>query len=449
MRIRRSTNLTEGVIWEQILFFAIPLFLTNFLQQLYNAADLVIVGQFAGKEAMAAVGATGSISNMIIGMFMGLATGCSVVIAQKYGAGDYKGLYRAVHSAYCIAILGGIVLTIVGVIFTPNFLGWMGTPVEIIDDASKYMRLIFAGMIPLLMYNIAAGILRAVGNSRSPFFFLAFSVTCNIAMDLLFVAGFKMGVLGAALATFIAQLLASLFITWHLCRRDTAYRLHIKQIRLYRDVVRQIISIGIPAGLQSSVISLSNVLIQTEINSFGPNAIAGIAAAGRIDGFNFTALDAFAMAATTFSGQNLGAGLYDRVKKGARVSIGIVVLVSVTISAIAIIFVYPLLGLFNQNAEVLEYGANFMLVLAPFYWILGISQVMTGFVRGAGKSVLPMISALTGMCVLRMIFIYGMLAVWHNVRVIAWAYPFSWFITFSINFVYYMWGKWMPKKVEA
>lgn len=445
MLIRRNTNLTEGIIWQQILLFAIPLFLTNFLQQLYNAADLVIVGRFAGKHAMAAIGATGSLNNMIIGLFMGLATGCSVVVAQSYGGGDYRSLFRAVHTAYMIAVLGGICLLSIGLLVTKPLLILMGTPDSIIDLSAGYMRVTFIGVLPLLLYNMGAGILRAVGNSRSPFFFLVMSITLNVILDLLLVAVFAWGVLGAAYATIISQTIAAISISVHLMRCDTAYRLQFKKIKIYRDALRRIVVIGLPAGLQSSVISFSNVLIQSEINSFGANAIAGCAAAGRIDGFIFTTLDAFALASTTFSGQNLGARLFDRVRSGTKAAVALVMIVSAVLSTMVVIFAYPLLSLFNANMEVLDYGATFIRILAPFYWILGISQVLTGFVRGAGKSILPMVSALIGMCILRIIFIYTAIPLWQDIKAICWAYPFSWLITFGINFVYYLGGKWMPR----
>ena len=444
MLIRRNTNLTEGVIWQQILLFAVPLFLTNFLQQLYNAADLVIVGQFAGKHAMAAIGATGSLNNMIIGLFMGLATGCSVVVAQSYGAGDYRALFRAVHTAYMIAIIGGLILLCIGQLVAYPLLVLMGTPDSIIDLSAAYMRITFIGVLPLLLYNMGAGILRAVGNSRSPFFFLVLSITLNVILDLILVAVFKHGVFGAAYATIISQAIAAVCISFHLMSRDTAYRLQIKKIRIYFDSLKKIVAIGLPAGLQSSVISFSNVLIQSEINAFGANAIAGCAAASRLDGFIFTALDSFALASTTFSGQNLGAKLYDRVRKGAKAAVMIVIVVSTVITLGVVLFARPLLSLFNNNPEVIEYGRTFICILAPFYWILGISQVLTGFVRGAGKSILPMISALIGMCILRTVFIYTAIPLWQDIRAICWAYPFSWAITLSINFVYYLRGKWMP-----
>ena len=440
----RNINLTEGVIWKQLVRFAIPLLMTNFLQQLYNAADLMIVGRYAGKLSMAGVGATGSVSFMLIGLFMGLATGASVIVAQHYGAGDNRNLAYAVHTAYALALVSGLVLTVAGWFLAPTLLTAMKTPADVFPFAVTYMRIFFLGIVPLMVYNMGAGILRSVGNSKSPFIFLLISSILNIALDLIFIRVFDMGIAGAAWATVIAQIVSMILVTINLMNSTGAYRLFLRDIRLHKDVIGRIVNVGIPAGMQSVVISLSNVLIQSKINSFGPNAIAGIAAAGRVDGFIFTGLQAFALAATTFSGQNLGAKLYDRLRRGAKSALILVVLTALSLGAIIILVRYPTVGLFTEDPEVVEIGVRMIMTLAPAYWIFGMSEVLGGFIRGAGKAVIPMSITIFTMCGLRMVWLYAVLPLWRSIDVIMLSYPISWTLTFTMMALFFRFGKWLP-----
>ncbi len=442
----KRRNLTEGVIWQQLLLFAMPLLFTNFLQQLYNAADLLIVGRYAGKEAMAGVGATGSVSVMLIGLFMGLATGVSVLVAQTYGGGDYESLYHIVHTAHAVAILSGLFLTVLGWLTTPFLLQLMQTPADIMEGATAYMRLFFLGVIPLMLYNVGSGILRATGDSQRPFVFLLISASGNILFDFIFVKYLGWGIQGAAWATVLAQTLAALAVLFTLVRSDQPFRLFPRDIKISWEHLRNIVRVGLPAGLQSVVISISNVLIQSKINSFGSDAIAGIAAAGRIDGFIFTGLQAIAMAATTFAGQNLGARKYARVKRGARSAVGLVAVTAFFFSALVLIFRLPLISLFNRDPEVQYYGLRMMLFLASSYWIFGISEVFAGFVRGSGKSLPPMLIALVAMCGLRILWLYIALPLWPSIDVVILSYPISWTLTFIANFIYFKFGKWLPRE---
>ncbi|MDO5738082.1 MAG: MATE family efflux transporter [Eubacteriales bacterium] len=441
-------NLTEGVIWKELLLFALPLLLTNFLQQLYNAADLLIVGRYAGKQAMAGVGATGSVSVMLVGLFMGLATGVSVLVAQASGGEDYEGLYHIVHTAHAVALLSGVFLTVAGYLATPHLLHLMGTPADIIDGATSYMRLYFIGVTPLLIYNVGGGILRACGDAQRPFIFLLISATGNIVFDFIFVKYLGWGIVGAAWATVLSQTIAAVAVVITLVRSDEPFRLFLRDIKINFDYLKQIIKLGVPAGMQSVVISVSNVLIQSKINSFGSNAIAGIAAAGRIDGFIFTGLQAIAMAATTFAGQNLGAKRYSRLRPGLKSAMGIVAVTALISSSFVLIMRKQLIGIFNSDPDVQYYGLRMMLFLASSYWIFGLSEIFAGFIRGSGKTMPPMLIALISMCGLRILWLYIAMPIWQSIDVIILSYPISWTLTFIANSLYFKFGKWLPQEAK-
>ncbi|MDD3611931.1 MAG: MATE family efflux transporter, partial [Eubacteriales bacterium] len=384
MRVR-NVALTEGTIWKKLLIFALPLMLSNFLQQLYNTADLLIVGRFIGTEAQAAVGATGSLSNMLIGFFIGLSTGCAVVVAQMYGAEDEDGLYRMVHSSMSIALVSGVVLSVAGFFLSTPLLRLMNTPEEILADASVYLRIFFAGSIPSLLYNMGAGILRSVGDSKRPFYFLAVSSITNILLDLLFIAVFGWGVVGAAWATVISHIIAAVLVMMSLSKTDESYKLYLRDIAFHGPVGKRALKIGVPTGLQSVLISGSNVIIQTAVNGFGTLAVAGYAAAGRIDGFVWVTLNAVALAAMTFMGQNIGAGKIERAKKGLRQAIVLVVIVSGGLGAFFLIFAGPLAALFNPDPAVTFYIRQVMLYILSIYWLFGINEVIGGALRGVGR----------------------------------------------------------------
>lgn len=439
---KRNINLTEGSIVSGIIYFAIPLLLSNFLQQLYNTADLMIVGQFAGKNPMAAVGATAPIANLLIGLFVGLTTGASVVVSQFYGSMDRKNLRFAIHTSYAIAIVGGILLSLIGCIFAPVILKMMSTPEEIMYDAVLYMRIFFVGMVPLLVYNMGAAILRSVGDSRRPFNFLLISAIVNIVLDILFVAVFKMSVIGAGIATISSEIVSAILVTYNLVKSDRVFRLDIKDIKFYKGSLGIIFKIGIPTGIASAVISFSNVMIQGMLNKFGPDAIAGAAAEGRIDGFIFLSLDAIALAATTFSGQNFGAGKIDRIREGVKISIYMVVGVCFVLGALAYTFAVPLIAMFNSDPGVVKYGVDFMRYLIWAYVFLGISQVLGGFIRGSGSAIVPMYISITSMCILRLIFLYTVMSFRYQIEVIYVSYPLTWILSFIMMVIYYKFGNW-------
>ncbi|WP_036730420.1 MATE family efflux transporter [Peptoniphilus mikwangii] len=446
LKIDGNVNFTEGSIASGIIYFAIPLLLSNFLQQLYNTADLMIVGNFAGKGPMASVGATGPVANLLIGLFLGLTTGASVIVSQFYGMGNRKKLHSCIHTSYAVAIVGGIVLSVSGYFLSSIILSNLNTPREIMDDSIRYMRIFFLGVTPLLIYNMGAGILRSTGDSRRPFNFLCISAIVNIILDVVFVVYFKLSVVGAGWATFISQVVSAILVTYNLMVSDRIFKLNPKYVKFYRDTIGKILKIGIPIGVQSSVISLSNVLIQSKINTFGANAIAGISAESRIDGFIFMALQAVSLSATTFAGQNFGAGRFDRIKKGIKTAMLLMVGTALFLSAISIIFAKILISVFNSDPEVINYGSECLYYIASTCFIFGISEVFGGFVRGAGKAIVPMAISIVSMCGLRMVWIYVALGTWNNIEIIYLSYPISWIVTCILNGLYYFFGKWNPQE---
>jgi putative MATE family efflux protein len=448
MRVR-NVALTEGTIWKKLLIFALPLMLSNFLQQLYNTADLLIVGRFIGTEAQAAVGATGSLSNMLIGFFIGLSTGCAVVVAQMYGAEDEDGLYRMVHSSMSIALVSGVVLSVAGFFLSTPLLRLMNTPEEILADASVYLRIFFAGSIPSLLYNMGAGILRSVGDSKRPFYFLAVSSITNILLDLLFIAVFGWGVVGAAWATVISHIIAAVLVMMSLSKTDESYKLYLRDIAFHGPVGKRALKIGVPTGLQSVLISGSNVIIQTAVNGFGTLAVAGYAAAGRIDGFVWVTLNAVALAAMTFMGQNIGAGKIERAKKGLRQAIVLVVIVSGGLGAFFLIFAGPLAALFNPDPAVTFYIRQVMLYILSIYWLFGINEVIGGALRGVGRSMVPMLVTLICMSGFRVFWVYVILPLNRTFDFMLLAYPLSYILTIIVYLIYMKMVDWLPKSEET
>ena len=441
-RPNRNINLTEGSIVQGIIMFAIPLLLTNFLQQLYNTADLMIVGRFAGKNPMAAVGATGPVSNLLIGLFLGLTTGASVIISLYYGSNDREALKRSVGCSYFLGLISGLLITAFGYFTTPFFLRIMDTPPEILQDATTYMRVFFLGTVPILIYNMGASILRATGDSKRPFNFLCVSALVNIILDLILVGYLQMSVLGAGLATLASQVTSAILVTYSLLKTDSSYKLRKSEIKLNKHEAKRIFEVGIPTGVQTALLSLTNVIFQAKINSFGPDAIAGVAAEGRIDGFLFMALQAIALAATTFSGQNFGAKKFDRLREGMKVSLIIVFGISFVLSLIAYFLASPLIAIFNPDPDVVAYGADFLKILSLGIWSFGLSETISGFIRGSGHAMGPMIISLLTICILRLVVVYFAMPIFNSIRVISIIYPVSYFANLVIMALYFKFGSW-------
>jgi len=442
--MKKSTVMTEGSIWKKILFFSIPLILGNLFQQLYNTVDSIIVGNYIGSEALAAVGSSGSLINLLIGFCIGASAGAGVVIAQFYGAQDREGVRKAVHTTIAIAIAAGAVLTVVGIVATPILLKAMGTPQEVFDQASIYLKVYFGGILFSVVYNMSAGILNAVGNSKRSLVYLMIAATSNIFLDLLFVVVLKMGIVGAAIATDISQLLSCIFIILFLVRSEDVYWVKLKDIRCYDNLLGKILKIGLPTGVQNIVISLSNVIVQSSVNSFGAVAMAGFAAYIKVDGFNILPVLSFSMAATTFVGQNVGAGRLDRVKKGMYVSVAMGIIYTVCTGILLLAFAPQVIGVFTQNGKVVEYGVYIMKFFCPFYWMLGILHILAGTIRGTGKTMQAMVVFLFSLCIFRVLWIWGAMSVSHKIGGVMLGYPLSWLVGLVIILIYVWKGNWMP-----
>lgn len=439
---RENVNLTEGVIWKSLLTFTLPLLLSALLQQLYNTVDLLIVGRFAGKIDMAAIGASGAITVLVVALFMGLSTGASVLVAQHYGAKDRAALSKVVHTNFAIALYGGLVLTIFTVIFTPQFLAWIDTPPEVMGPAVRYLRILFAGLIPVMVYNMGSAVLRSVGDSVRPFNFLAIAAGLNIVLDLIFVGAFKMGAVGAGIATVLAQSVSGILVLLSLLKTTDIYRLRMKRIRFHKESLERIVAIGLPAAISGGLISLSNVIIQAQINVFGAQAIAGVAAASRVDGFVFTSLEAFALAITTFVGQNIGAKKPKRLKSGIITALVMTLLFVASVSSILVIFRTPLMKIFTSEKDVIFYGTKMIVILAPFYVIFSVTEVLSGAIRGSGTAVPIMIITLIGMFIIRLGWIFTAMPMYKTIDIVCWSYPISWVFTCILTLIYYFKGKW-------
>lgn len=448
-KMAKQTIMTEGSIWKKILFFSIPLILGNLFQQLYNTVDSVIVGNFIGSNALAAVSCGGSVINLLIGFCIGASAGAGVVIAQFYGAQNKEGVKKAVHTTLAIAVVAGIVVTIAGIALIPSMLRLMGTPDEVYQDAVIYLQVYFGGMLFSVIYNMAAGILNAVGNSRRSLIYLMIAAVTNIVLDLLFVVVLKMGVVGVALATDISQLLSCIFIIGFLVKSNDIYKVNLREIRFYKGLPGKIIKIGLPTGIQNIVIALSNVIIQSSINSFGTIVMAGFASYVKIDGFNFLPVMSFSMAATTFTGQNIGAEKYDRVKKGMKVSLVMGMGYAMCTGLILYILAPQAMGIFTKDLEVVQCGVYLMKFFCPFYWILAFIHVMAGTIRGTGKTLPPMLIILFSLCVFRIIWIATVVPVIGELYGLIMVYPLSFVVGAILTIIYAIKGKWMPQAAKG
>lgn len=447
IRQRPDINgITEGVIWKQLLLFFFPIVLGTFFQQLYNTADAIIVGKVVGKEALAAVGgSTGTLINLLVGFFVGVASGASVIIAQLFGARRSEDVSRAVHTTIALAIVSGAFLTTVGLIFSEDILHLMGTPDEVMAYAVPYLSIYFLGMIPQLIYNIGSGILRAVGDSRRPMLFLIAAALTNIVLDIIFVLGFEMGVRGAAYATIFSQMVSAAMILFSLHHAMPVYRLHFRKIRFHGDMLRRIVTIGLPAGLQSVMYSLSNIIIQTGVNGFGTDVMAAWTAYGKIDGLFWMVISAFGVSITTFAGQNFGAHQYDRMRRSVRVCLRIAALATVMMSVVVLVIGRPMLGMFTDDAHVLEIGLSIIHLIAPM-WIMYICiEILSGAMRGAGDSLVPTLMTLVGVCLMRVFWVCVIVPRFHELRVLLMSYPLTWTITSMLFIAYYLRGKWLNR----
>ena len=435
--------MTEGGIFKNLLFFATPLILGNLLQQMYNAVDSIIVGNYVGSNALAAVGAGASLIYLLIAFSLGASVGAGVIVSQYLGAKDKEGVHKAVHTAMTISIILGLILTAGGILFSRKLLVMMNTPAEILDDAACYLRIYSYGLIFNVVYNMAAGILNAAGNSRRSLMYLAAAAVVNIFMDLLLIAGLKIGVAGAAIATNFSQAISCILALWFLFRVPADYRISLKSLRIHKAMALRIIQIGLPTGIQNMVISFSNILIQASINQYGATAVAGFSAYLKIDGFNILPVLSFSMAITTFIGQNYGAGKYDRMKKGMWVTLLMGIVYTVFTGILLLTFSGQIMRLFSEDVGVIAYGQTAMRYFCPFYWILAILHSLAGTVRGTGKSIPPMVVLLVSLCLLRIVWIQLVLPYYTSIEGIFILYPVSWLVGAVLMILYTWKGKWI------
>jgi putative MATE family efflux protein len=440
--------LTEGKISKKIILFAMPIFLGNLFQQLYNVADSLVVGNVLGKDALAAVSSSGSLIFLIVGFINGIFVGAGVVIASYFGAKDMKELSNAVHTTIAFGIIAGIIVTVAGMAFTPWMLKMMGTPDEVLPNSILYFRLYFAGGIGIVMYNTCMGIFQAIGDSRHPLYYLIISASINVVLDLLFVAVLGFGIEGAAIATVISQFVSAILSFIKLLRVDGVHRVSIKKIRIQRLMLVKILKLGIPTGVQNSVIAFANVIVQSNINKFGSVAMAGCGSYSKLEGFAFLPITSFTVALTTFIGQNLGAKQYERAKKGARFGILTGVLLAESVGVLLWIFAPVLVRFFNNQPEVIEFGVMQSRTEALFFCLLALSHCLAGILRGAGKSIIPMIVMLVCWCAIRITYITIVVSIIPDIRVIFWAYPLTWFLSSVIFFMYYKKADWLHSFVE-
>ena len=437
--------MTEGVIWKQLLLFALPLLLGNLFQQFYNTVDSIVVGNYIGANALASVGASTPIVNLMVGMFTGLGTGAGVVIAQFFGAKDHKGVHDGVHTTIALCLVSGLVMAVVGVALSPTILRLLDTPAEIMEGSVTSLQIYFMGVMALMIYNMGSGILRAVGDSRTPLYFLMVSSVVNILLDLLFVIKIQMGVAGVAWATLIAQAISACLVLIRLMTSTESYKLILKDIRFHKKVLLETIRIGLPGGIQNAVISFSNLIVQYNINSFGAAAVAGCSAYTKIDGFAILPVMSFSMAITTFTGQNIGAKNYDRVRKGAKTCLVIALAVTLTLSGGLYLFGEKLLRVFSSDQQVLSYAVQMMHFLVPGYVCLATAHTYCGVVRGAGISMVPMLALVGNMCVLRVIWISLAMPVFHNIIVVFLGYSLTWLTSALTMVIYYHRSGWLER----
>lgn len=435
--------MTEGPIWKRIIAFAIPLFLGNLFQQLYNTADSLIVGNFLGSDALAAVSSSGSLIFLLVGFFNGIAVGAGVVIARYFGAHDSENVQKSIHTTIAFGILSGILLTVIGLWLAPQILVWMGTPEDILVNSTIYFRIYFCGSLAFVLYNIFVGILQAVGDSRHPLIYLIISSIVNIVLDLLFVGVFHLGVGSAALATIISQFTSAVLCLIHLQKAPAEYRVSIRKIRIHFPLLKQIVNNGLPAGFQNSIIAFANVIVQSNINSFGKMAVAGCGAYSKIEGFGFLPITCFALALTTFISQNLGAKEYDRAKKGAKFGILCSICMAELVGIFIFVFSPTLIAAFNNDPQVIAYGTTQARTVTLFYFLLAFSHCLAGILRGAGKSTIPMFVMMICWCIIRVTYITIIVRFVPVINVIFWAYPLTWALSSICFLIYYKKADWL------
>ena len=436
-------RMTEGPIGRQMIYFALPLFIGNLFQQLYNTADALIVGRLLGNEALAAVSGTGTLIFLLVSLFEGVAAGAGVVISRYFGSRDTEKMRLAIHTHVAFSLAAGLFLTLAGTTLTPAILRLMGTPADVLPMASEYIRVYFEGSLGLAVYNTLRGIMQAVGDSRSPLYYLVISSLVNVALDLVFVGFFRTGVWGAALATIISQFISVALCLGKLLRAPEEFRLRLREIGFDRKMLGLIIKYGLPAGLQNSVIAIANVVVQSNINAFGTMAVAGCGAYSKVEGFAFLPISSFAIALTTFVGQNLGAQEFARAKAGAKFGIICTLIVSELIGLGFYLIAPALIGAFTAEPEAVAFGVDKARVCSLFYFLLAASHALSAVLRGAGKAVIPMAAMLSFWCVVRVAFLKIFVPVFRSIAVVNWVYPLTWLLSTIFLSIYFIKADWL------
>ena len=435
--------MTEGSIWRRITAFALPILLGNLFQQMYNTADSLIVGNFLGNNALAAVSSTGSLIFMLIGFLSGISIGAGVVIARYFGARQLDEMQTAIHTTAAFGLAAGVLMTLIGVLLSPQILVWMDTPADVMPNSIAYLRIYFWGSLGSVMYNIFVGILQAIGDSKHPLYYLIASSLINVTLDIIFIAGFDMGVDGAALATIIAQFVSALLCLSRLVRTRECYRLYLRRIGFQWDMLKRIIRFGLPSGLQNSIIAFANVVVQSNINTFGAMAMAGVGAYSKIEGFGFLPITSFTMALTTFISQNLGARQYERARKGARFGI-LTTMVIAELIGLAVFLLAPyLIGAFDSTPEVIRFGVEKSRTSALFYFLLAFSHSVSAVLRGAGRAIVPMTIMMTFWCIIRVAFLTITVPLTHSIQMVYWVYPLTWALSSAAFLLYYKKADWL------
>ena len=437
-----ANQITEGIIWKQLLIFFFPIVFGTFFQQLYNTIDTIIVGHFIGKSALASVGGSSTqIVNLVVGFFTGLSSGASVIIAQFYGARDERSVQESLHTAYAFSILGSIAISIPGILLAPHLLRWMNTPAELVRDSALYLRIYFAGILFVFIFNVGSSILRAIGDSKHPLYYLMVCCLLNIILDILCVVWLDMGVAGAAIATFFSQAASAALVTRKLMVSGGILKLSMKQLRFHANVLRSLLRIGMPAGFQSIMYSLSNVIIQSALNSFGTDTVAAWSVYGKLDAVFWMISGAIGISITTFVGQNFGARKYGRVKKSVRVCLGIDALISGVLVIFFLLLRNPLFRIFTNDADVIRIGCEMMALITPCYMFFICIEVLSGALRGIGDVIIPTLITLGGVCLFRILWLFGALQIRPTVNAIILSYPVTWLTTSILFILYYLYRK--------
>lgn len=440
---KKNIDMTSGTIWKQLLDFSLPLLIGYLFQQLYNTVDAVVVGNYVGKEALAAVGTTGNVINAVVGFFMGLSTGAGVVVSHYFGAKDDAGLHDTVHTTMLLTFLSSLVATALGIVLVPTMLAITKTPADVYPLSDTYLTIYFAGLPGLMIYNMGSGLLRSVGDTRRPLYFLIFSALVNTVLDLLFVAVLGMGVAGVAWATIIAEALSAILVLIVLSRSREAYRLCFRDLKMDWTIVKKILKIGVPAGVQAAIISFSNAFVQSYINVFGSDIMAGYSSYSKLDQFIGLPLQALSMASTTFVGQNVGASNPARAKAGIRVSMILGLIMTAVLIIPVVVFANASVSLFNSDENVVYWGARFLRYVSPFYLLCCINNILTGAIRGAGESRVPMLITIGSFVVFRQIYLFiGTNYIINTPLFVAMGYPAGWAVCSTALLLYYRLGGW-------